>query len=54
MHYATESGSLQLQMKKCPIDGLHMGTPQCICMDYNKVVPIRQLISLDYEWIHWL
>jgi hypothetical protein len=25
--YAIESESLQLQVKKCPIDGRHMGAP---------------------------
>jgi hypothetical protein len=33
-HYATKSGSLQLQMKKSPIDGRHMDAPQCITCNY--------------------
>jgi len=47
MHYATKSGSLQLQMKKCPIDGLHMGTPQCIAWTTTK-------LSLYANWFHWI
>jgi hypothetical protein len=30
LQYATKNESLQLQMRKCPIDGQHMGMPQCI------------------------
>jgi hypothetical protein len=30
MQYATKNESLQLQVRKCPIDGQHMGMPQCI------------------------
>jgi hypothetical protein len=30
LQYATKSESLQLLVRKCPIDGQHMGMPQCI------------------------
>ncbi len=39
--YAIKNESLQLQMRKCPIYGQHMGAPQCItCNYYTKVATI--------------
>jgi hypothetical protein len=32
--YATKNQSLQLQVRKCPIYGRHMGAPQCITCNY--------------------
>jgi hypothetical protein len=35
--YATKSESLQLQGQKCPIDGQHMGMPQCISYNHHSL-----------------